>query len=86
MRRTTAFTIILGLCGYPVLAADAQGNRVPQVSLKDAPTSVDSYRHIPANLYRHLCEEGNGIRPSICETAVKPLGAPEKPAKASGAR
>lgn len=84
--RTTAFTIILGVFGFPALAADLGGDYVP-LSLKDAPlTSWDLHRNEPSTARtRYICY-GDGLWPRICDIASKPPRAPEKPAKASGAR
>ena len=88
MTRTTLFAIILGIYGAPALAQDARGNTVPQASLKDAPTSIqDIYRHEAATLIwkDRECRYSAGLLPTHCDSA-KAQGAPDKPAKASGAR
>lgn len=86
MTRTTAFTIILGIYGFPALAADLEGNYVP-LSLKDKPQMRTIHRNEPAKLTtRYICYEGDGIYPRVCDVAAKPPRAPEKPKRASGAR
>jgi len=87
MTRTTAFAIILGLFAAPAMAADGKGALVPRaISLKDT-LARNAYRHQDARqgLPRHLCWDGDGLLPAICETANKPHGAPGKP-QAPGAR
>mgnify|MGYP001054457870 CR=1 FL=1 len=88
MKRTTAFTIILGLYGAPALAADTHGHLVPAGSLKDAPRSIDSYRHhLALPMWRGYCPYNDRVDPVICETAAKPPRAPGGGAsKAPGAR
>lgn len=85
--RTTAFTIILGIYGFPALAADLEGNYVPRVSLKDAPLiSRDIHRNEPSTARTQYICYGDGLWPRICDVADNKPRAPEKPAKASGAR
>ena len=85
--RTTAFTIILGVFGFPALAADLEGHYVPRVSLKDAPLiGRDLHRNEPSTARTQYICYGDGVWPLVCDVAVKPQSAPEKPKRASGAR
>ena len=85
MTRTTAFTIILGVFGYPALAADLEGNYVP-LSLKDKPQMRTIHRNEPSTARTQYICYGDGLWPRICDVADKPPRAPEKPQRASGAR
>jgi len=85
MTRTTAFTIILGVFGYPALAADLEGNYVP-LSLKDKPEMRTIHRNEPSTARTQYICYGDGLWPRICDVAANKPRAPEKPAKASGAR
>jgi len=85
--RTTAFTIILGVFGFPALAADLEGHYVPRVSLKDAPLiGRDLHRNEPSTARTQYICYGDGIYPRVCDVAAKPPRAPERPQRASGAR
>jgi hypothetical protein len=88
MIRTTLFAIILGTVGAPVLAHDARGNTVPAVSMKDKPVTRDAYRHetTPPEQAPARCLYDEDSRPVSCEPTTKAQGAPDAPAKASGAR
>ena len=89
MIRTTIFAIILGTLGAPALAQDARGNTAPAASLKDGPAQFrDAYRHetTPPEQAPARCLYDEDTRPIACEPATKAQGAPDKPAKASGAR
>lgn len=87
--RTTIFAIILGTVGAPALAQDARGNAAPAASLKDGPASIqERYRHEVAKLLwqERECFYGAGLLPFQCGDSAKAFRAPDKPAKASGAR
>lgn len=85
MTRTTAFTIILGVFGYPALAAGPDGTVRP-ASLKDAPVITrDIHRNDPATARTQYICYGDGLWPLVCDVASNKPSAPEK-RKASGAR
>lgn len=84
MIRTTLFAIILGTVAAPALAGDGNGN-----GLKDRPAQFrDTFRHEAARLAwrRARCAQPEASRPLACEGTNKAFRAPDKPAKASGAR
>jgi hypothetical protein len=87
MIRTTAFAIILGTVSAPALAENRQGDVVP-LSMKDAPVIRDRFRHetTPPEQAPVRCLYDEDTYPIACEPATKAQGAPDKPAKASGAR
>jgi hypothetical protein len=85
MTRTTAFTIILGVFGFPALAADLEGNYVP-LSLKDKPEMRTIHRNEPSTARTQYICYGDGIYPRGCDVAANKPRAPEKPKRASGAR
>ncbi len=85
MTRTTAFTIILGVFGFPALAADLEGNYVP-LSLKDKPEMRTIHRNEPSTARTQYICYGDGIYPRVCDVAANKPRAPEKPKRASSAR
>jgi hypothetical protein len=85
--RTTLFAIILGTIGLPALAENRQGDVVP-LSMKDKPVTRDTFRHetTPPEQSPARCLYDEDSRPVSCEPTTKAQGAPDKPARDSGAR
>lgn len=87
MKRLPYFIILAWACGFPALAENRQGDVVP-LSMKDPPAIRDAYRHetTPPEQAPARCLYDEDTRPIACEPATKAQGAPDTPARDSGAR
>jgi hypothetical protein len=87
MKRLPFFVILAWACGFPALAENRQGDVVP-LSMKDSPVIRDRFRHetTPPEQAPVRCLYDEDTYPIACEPATKAQGAPDKPARAPGAR